>query len=53
MIQQKFTPSDPARRLGSSPQVVNQIVQIKHATKIDTIADAVAALGKRLQIAVV
>jgi antitoxin HicB len=53
MIEQKVTPSELARRLGTSPQVVNRIVDIKHATKIDTIADAVAALEKRLEIGVV
>jgi antitoxin HicB len=53
MLEQKVTPSDLARRLGTSPQVVNRIVDIKHATKIDTIAEALEALGKRLELAVV
>jgi len=53
MVGQKVTPSELARRLGTSPQVVNRIVDIKHATKIDTLAEAVQALGKRLEIAVV
>ncbi|MEX3932528.1 type II toxin-antitoxin system HicB family antitoxin [Paraburkholderia phymatum] len=53
MIAQKVTPSDLARRLGTSPQVVNRIVDIKHATKIDTIAEALEALGRQLEIAVV
>lgn len=53
MIQQKVTPSELARRLDTSPQVVNRIVDIKHATKIDTIAEAVEALGKRLEISVI
>lgn len=53
MIDQKVTPSELARRLGTSPQVVNRIVDVKHATKIDTIADALGALGKQLEIAVI
>jgi antitoxin HicB len=53
MIEQKVTPSELARRLGTSPQAVNRIVDIHHATKIDTIAEAVEALGKRLEIGVV
>ncbi|MBB5508184.1 type II toxin-antitoxin system HicB family antitoxin [Paraburkholderia atlantica] len=52
MIGQKVTPADLARRLGTSPQVVNRIVDIGHATKIDTIAEALEALGKHLEIGV-
>jgi hypothetical protein len=39
--------------LGTSPQVVNRIVDHKHVTKIDTIAEALEALGKHLELAVV
>jgi antitoxin HicB len=53
MIAQGVTASELARRLGTSPQVVNRIVDIKHVTKIDTIAGAVEALGKRFEIGVV
>lgn len=53
MIEQGVTPSELARRLGTSPQTVNRIVDIHHATKIDTIAEAVEALGRRLEIGVV
>ena len=53
MIAQKITPAELARRLGMSPQLVNRIVDIHHATKIDTIAEAVEALGKQLEVAVV
>ncbi|ACC71036.1 type II toxin-antitoxin system HicB family antitoxin [Paraburkholderia phymatum] len=52
MIRQQVTPSELARRLGTSPQVVNRIVDVKHATKIDTIAEALEALGKHLEIGV-
>ncbi|NVI06336.1 type II toxin-antitoxin system HicB family antitoxin [Paraburkholderia youngii] len=53
MIEQKVTPAGLARRLGTSPQAVNRIVDIGHSTKIDTIAEALEALGKHLEIAVV
>ncbi|WP_321953093.1 type II toxin-antitoxin system HicB family antitoxin [Paraburkholderia bannensis] len=53
MIGQKVTPSELARRLGTSPQVVNRLVDLGHATKIDTIAEALEAIGKRLEITVV
>lgn len=52
MIEQRVTPADLARRLHTSPQVVNRIVDIGHATKIDTIADALEAMGKHLELAV-
>jgi antitoxin HicB len=53
MIVQNVTPADLARRLGTSPQVVNRIVDHKHVTTIDTIAEALEALGKHLELAVV
>ncbi|SDR18878.1 antitoxin HicB [Paraburkholderia fungorum] len=52
MIAQGVTPSELARRLNTRPQDVNRIVDLKHTTKIDTIADALAALGKNLELAV-
>lgn len=52
MLAQKVSPSELARRLHTRPQDVNRIVDIGHATKIDTIAAALEALGKHLEIAV-
>jgi len=52
MIGQAVTPAELARRLHTRPQDVNRIVDIGHVTKIDTIADALKALGKRLELAV-
>jgi antitoxin HicB len=52
MIVQKVTPADLAKRLGTSPQVVNRILDHKHMTKIDTIAEALEALGKHLELAI-
>lgn len=53
MIDQKVTAADLARRLNTSPQVVNRIVDLHHSTKIDTLAEALEALGKRLEIGVI
>ncbi|MFP3428717.1 type II toxin-antitoxin system HicB family antitoxin [Paraburkholderia sp. SIMBA_061] len=53
MLAQKVTPSELARRLNTRPQDVNRIVNLGHATKIDTIAEALEALGKHLDISVV
>ena len=53
MLAQKVTPSELARRLKTRPQDVNRIVDLRHTTKIDTIAEAFEALGKHLEIAVV
>lgn len=48
MLKDKVTPAELARKLHTTPQAVNRIVDLHHATKIDTIAAALDALGKRL-----
>jgi antitoxin HicB len=50
MLAQKVNPSDLARRLHTSPQNMNKIVDLGHTTKIDTLNDALRALGKRLDV---
>ena len=35
-----------ARALDASPQTVTRIVDLRHATKIDTLAEAFRAIGK-------
>jgi antitoxin HicB len=50
MLAQKVKPAELARRLGTRPQDVNRIVDLHHATKIDTLADAFRALGKNLSL---
>ena len=52
MIDAGITASELARKLNTSPQVVNRIVDIHHATKIDTIAAALQAMGRRLELSV-
>ena len=52
MLAQKVGPSELARRMGSLPQYVNRLIDLNHATKIDTIEKAMAALGKRFELQV-
>ena len=52
MLAQSVTPAELARRLDTSPQSVQRIIDLDHATKIDTIADAFRALGRRLDFRV-
>ena len=51
MLDQGITASELARRLHTSPQAVNRIVTLGHPTKIDTISDAITALGRTLTLA--
>lgn len=52
MLGQQISPSELARRLDTSRQDINRLVDLKHATKIDRIEEALAALGKSLELAV-
>lgn len=45
-------PADLARRMGVTPQEVTRVLDLHHATKIDTLAAGLAALGKRLELRV-
>jgi antitoxin HicB len=53
MLAQKVSPAELARRLHTRPQDIQRVIDIGHVTKIDTIALAFAALGKRLELSVV
>ena len=53
MLKERVTPAELARKLGTSPQAVTRIIDLRHATKIDTIADALRVLGKKMVIDVV
>ena len=48
MLRQKVKPAELARRLGTTPQEVNRLTNLRHATKIDRVDSALRALGKRL-----
>lgn len=48
MLAQNVSNAELARRLGTRKQDVQRIVNLNHATKIDTIAAALQQLGKHL-----
>ncbi len=50
MLQAKVTPAQLARRLNTTPQSVNRLVDLHHTTKIDTLAEALNALGAELEV---
>lgn len=50
MLRQKVRPAELARRLQTTPQEVNRLVNIRHTSKIDGIASALKALGKTLHV---
>ena len=52
MIEKGVTPAELARRLNTRPQDVQRIMDLGHTTKIDTLAAAFEALGKRLEIVI-
>lgn len=53
MIAQGTRPADLARRMNMRPQEVNRLTDLHHPTKIDTIAQALKSLGKRLTLSLV
>jgi antitoxin HicB len=52
MLRQKVRPAELARRIGTTPQEVNRLTNIRHTTRIDNIDKALRALGKRLLVRV-
>ncbi len=52
MLRQKVRPAELARRLGTTPQEVNRLTNIRHTSRIDGIDAALRALGKRLLLKV-
>ena len=53
MIAQNVRPAELARRLKTTPQEVNRLTNVRHTTRIDSIAAALQALGKQLELRVV
>lgn len=51
MLKDRIRPADLARMLNVKPQEVTRLTDLKHATKIDTIAQALDAMGYELQLA--
>ena len=52
MLAQGVRPAELARRMHVRPQEVNRITTLSHPTKIDTISEALAAIGTRLELRV-
>jgi len=52
MLKENVTPSKLAKKLATSPQTITRIVDLHHATKIDTLAEAFRAMGKTLSFSV-
>jgi antitoxin HicB len=50
MLRQKVRPVELARRIGTTPQEVNRLTNIRHTSRIDGIAGALKALGKTLEM---
>jgi antitoxin HicB len=50
MLRQRIRPATLAKRLGTTPQEVNRIIDLHHSTKIDTVAAALSTLGRRLEL---
>jgi antitoxin HicB len=50
IVKQNVRPTDLARKLGTTPQEVNRLMDLRHATKIDSINAAMHAIGKRLEV---
>src|SRR5260370_19762766 len=52
MLRQKVRPAELARRIGTTPQEVNRLTNIRHTSRIDGVDSALRALGKRLEVKV-
>jgi antitoxin HicB len=50
MLAQTIAPSELARRMETTRQEVNRLIDLGHATKIDRIEDAMRALGRDLEV---
>ena len=50
MLAQGTRPADLARLMNVRPQEVNRLTTLRQPTKIDTVAAALKALGKRLEL---
>jgi antitoxin HicB len=53
MVRQRVRPADLARRLHTTPQEITRLTDVRHRTRIDSIAAALQALGKQLDLRVV
>ena len=52
MLAQGTRPADLARLMNVRPQEINRLTTLRHPTKIDTVALALKAMGRRLELKV-
>lgn len=52
MLAQKVRPAELARRLETTPQEINRLIDLRHTTKIDRIAQAMSALGREFELGI-
>ena len=52
MVRQRVRLADLARRLHTTPQEITRLTDVRHRTRIDSIAAALQALGKQLELRV-
>lgn len=50
MLTQSVTPSELARRMETTRQEINRLIDLDHSTKIDRLGDAMQALGRDLVV---
>ena len=50
MLEQRIKAADLARAMQIKPQEVTRIMDLHHATKIDTLAPAFSAVGRKLEL---
>jgi antitoxin HicB len=50
MLAQQVAPSELARRMDTTRQEINRLIDLDHATKIDRIAEALAAMNRDLGV---
>jgi antitoxin HicB len=50
LAESQVSYAELARRLGKKPQEIQRMIDLRHATKIDTIAAALETLGYQLQL---
>jgi antitoxin HicB len=50
MVNQSVRPAELARRLNTTPQEGNRLTNVCHTTRIDGIAAALQAMGRRLDM---
>lgn len=52
MLSERVSQAELAKRMGTRKQEVQRIVNLEHSTKIDTLANAMEAMGKKLFVSV-